>query len=67
MDCVIHFWVYWEAMQAAAIKFPCLSNYAAAKYQRLIQFTIEPHSIYIQARRDPNKQWLPLAYKVTNE
>ena len=67
MDYVIHFWVYWEALQVAAVRVPHLSNYATAKYQRLIQFTIGPHSIYIQARWDLNKQWLPLAYKVTDE
>ena len=67
MDRVIHFWLYWEALQAIAVKFPRLSNYAAAKYQWLIQFDIGPHSIYIQERWDPEKQWLPLAYKFTNE
>ena len=67
MDCVIHFWVYWEALQATAVKVPRLSNYAVAKYQRLIWFVVGPHSIYIQARRDPDKQWLPLAYKFIDE
>ena len=54
-------------LQAIAIKVPRLLNYATAKYQRLIQFTIRPHSIYIQAQWDPNKQWLPLAYKFIDE
>ena len=67
MDCAIHFWVYWEALQATAIKVSRLSHYITSKYQRLIQLTIGPHSIYIQARWDPDKKWLPLAYKVTNE
>ena len=38
-----------------------------SRYQRIIQFSIKPHSIYIQARRDLNKQWLPIAYKITDE
>ena len=37
------------------------------KYEWLIQFTIGPHYIYIQVRWDPNRHWLPLAYKVTTE
>ena len=47
MEYVIHFWVYWKVLQAAIVKFPRLSTYAATKYQRLIQFAIGPHSIYI--------------------
>ena len=62
---MIHFWVYWEVLQAAVIKVPRLSNYAMTKYQRLIP--LKPHSIYIQARWEPDKQWLPLSYKVTDE
>ena len=54
-------------LQATAIKVPHLSHYTVAKYQWLIQFAIGPHSIYIQVWRDPDKQWIPLAYKVTNE
>ena len=53
MDYAIHFWVYWEVLQVAIVKVPCLSHYVATKYRRLIQFAIVPHSIYIQARRDP--------------
>ena len=67
MEYAIHFWVYWEVLQAVAVKVPYLSQSVAAKYQRIIQFTIGPHSIYIQARQDPDKRWLPLAYKVTDE
>ena len=52
---MIHFWVYWEALQAILAKFPHLYNYAGAKYQWLIQFAIGPHSIYIQEQRDPDK------------
>ena len=37
------------------------------KYQRILQFSIGPHSIHIQARRDPNRQWIPFPYKVTIE
>ena len=67
MDCAIHFWIYWEALQAAAIAVPWVSPYAMAKYQRILWFAIGSHSIHIQARRDPDRQWLPLPYKVTTE
>ena len=65
-DCAIHFWVYWEALQAMTIKVPHLPNTATSKYQRIIRFAVNPHSIYIQAHRDPDKQWLPMAYKITD-
>ena len=54
-------------LQATTIVVPRLPNYAVAKYQWLIQFAIGPHSIYIQAWRDPEKQWIPMDYKVTDE
>ena len=38
-----------------------------AKYQWILQFSIGPHSIHIQVKRDPDWQWLPLPYKVTTE
>ena len=67
MDCAIHFWVYWEALQATSISVPQVSPYVAAKYQQILRFAIEPHSIYIQARWDPNQQWLLFPYKFTIE
>ena len=65
MDYAINFWVYWEALQASVAAIPRVSPYAAAKYQWLLRFAIGPHSIYIQERKDPDRQWLPLDYKVT--
>ena len=65
--CAIHFWVYWEALQAAAIVVPRVSPYAMDKYQWILRFAIGPHSIHIQARQDPNRQWLPFPYKFTTE
>ena len=49
------------------VKIPRLSDAAAVKYQQIMQFTIRPHTIQIQARHDLDKQWLPMAYKVTDE
>ena len=46
-DYAIHSWVYSEALQAVAIVVSQVSPYATTKYQRLIWFTIRPHSIYI--------------------
>ena len=37
VDCMIHFWVYWEALQEAVVKVPWLSDVAAIKYHRIIQ------------------------------
>ena len=65
-DCAIHFWVYWEALQAMTIKVPHLSTSTTSKDQRIIWYAIKSHSIYIQKRRDPDKQWLPMAYKITD-
>ena len=47
MDYAIQFWVYWEALQAMTISIPRVSPYATTKYQWILQFSIEPHSIYI--------------------
>ena len=47
MDCAIHFWVYWEVLQATTIVIPRVSPYTMAKYRRILQFSIGPHSIYI--------------------
>ena len=50
------------------IVVPRVPPYVVSKYQQnILQFAIRPHSIYIQARRDPDQQWLPLPYKVTTE
>ena len=67
MDCVIHFWVYWEALQATDFVVPQVSPYTAAKYQQILRFAIGLHYIYIQARQDPDKQWFPFPYKFTIE
>ena len=66
-DYAIHFWVYWEVLQATAIAVPRVYPYVATKYQRIIRFSIGPHSIYIQARWNLDQQWLPFPYKVTTE
>ena len=66
-NCAIHFWIYWEALQEAAVAVPRISTYTVAKYQRIIQFAVSPHSIHIQVRSDLDKQWLPFPYKITTE
>ena len=48
-----------------AIVVPRISPYTMAKYQRIIQFAVSPHSIHIQVRRDLDKQWLLFPYKIT--
>ena len=45
-DSTIHFWVYWEALQAAVVKFLRLSEEVVVKYQRIMQFAIGPHTIH---------------------
>ena len=47
MDYAIHFWVYWEALQAVTISVPWVFPYATTKYQRILFFSIGPHYIYI--------------------
>ena len=66
-ECAIHFWVYWETLQDATIVIPRFSPYAMVKYQRILRFSIGPHSIHIQARWDPDWKWIPLPYKFTME
>ena len=51
----------------ATIAIPRISPYTVAKYQRIIRFAVGSHSIHIQARWDPNKQWLPLPYNITTD
>ena len=46
-DFVIQFWVYWEALQAATMKVPQLSDEAATKYQWIVRFEIGPHAIHV--------------------
>ena len=67
MDCVIHFWVYSEVLQATVVKIPQLLDTTTVKYQQIMQFTIETHTIQIQAHRDLDKKLLPMDYKVTYE
>ena len=47
IDCAIHFWIYWEALHAVIVAVPRISPYTMAKYQRIIQFVVRPHSIHI--------------------
>ena len=49
------------------IKFPRLTNEAIAKYHRIAQFTIGPHTTHVQARRDLDRSWLPMYYKVIDD
>ena len=35
-DCAIHFWVYWEALQAMVVAVPQVSPYTATNYQRIL-------------------------------
>ena len=32
IDCAIHFWIYWEALQVAVIVVPRVSPYVVVKY-----------------------------------
>ena len=48
------------------MKILCLSNKAVVKYQCIIHFTIGPHSIHVQVRRDQDKQWFPTLYKLSD-
>ena len=54
-DCAIKFWIYWEVLQAVAMKVLQLFEEAAMKYQRIVQFAIGPHAIHVQAGRDWDK------------
>ena len=49
------------------VKITQLSDTTAVKYQWIMWVTIRPHTIQIQAHRDPEKKWFPMAYKVTYE
>ena len=46
-DYTIHFWIYWEVLQAVTIKVLCLLDAVVVKYKRIMQFSIRPHSIHI--------------------
>ena len=63
-DCSIQFWIYWEALQEAVVKFPRLSEESMTKYQRILWFVIGPHAIHVQAIWDPYKKWLSTLYKL---
>ena len=67
VDRAIHFWICWEELHAATVKVPPLSNEAISEYQRIARFSIGPHTIDVQAHRDPDRQWLLMSYKVTDE
>ena len=64
--CAIQFWIYWELLQVSARKVPRLSEEAATKYQRIARFAIGTHAIHVEVRRDPNKQWLSMPYKLSD-
>ena len=66
-DYVIHFWIYWEALHVTTTKFSWLTNEATAKYWRIPQFTIGPHTTHVQAHRDLDRSWLLKCYKVRDE
>ena len=65
-DCAIEFWIYWEALEDATVKVLRLTEEAVFKYQRVTRFVIGPHAIHVQVRRDYDKKWLPITYKVSN-
>ena len=46
------------------MKVPWLSEEATMKYQSFARFAIIPHTIHVQARRDLEKKWLPMPYKL---
>ena len=63
-ECSLQFWLYWEVLQAATMKIPHLSEEAIVKYQWIVQFAMGPHEIHVQARREPDKQWLSTYYSL---
>ena len=65
-DFSIQFWIYWEALQAVAVKVPRLSKEFVEKYQMIARFTIGPHAIHVQAWQDVDKKWFPMRYKVSD-
>ena len=53
VDSSMQFWIYWKALQAAAVKVSQLSEEVVTNFQRIAQFAIGPHAIHVQERCDP--------------
>ena len=45
-------------------KTPCLTKEVIRNFKYILKFKIDMHHIYIQACKDPEKEWFPCEYRL---
>jgi hypothetical protein len=56
---------YLRSLQETITKLCRIMPHAVACYQDIANFKATQHAMWIQAHKDPNKQWLQLQYCIT--
>jgi hypothetical protein len=65
LDNNIMFYVYKEVIQMSIQNTPCILPQVVEAYKGIACFKDGRHHMYIQAKKDPEQQWLSCRYKLT--
>jgi hypothetical protein len=60
----ITFYVYKEIIWQSIQDTPCILPLVVEAYKEIAHFKARRHHIYIQAKRDPNQQWMMTRYRL---
>jgi hypothetical protein len=61
------FYVYLENITHLVAHTSCISTETVETYKDITHFKVGMHHMYVQAKKDPTRQWFPTSYRLTIE
>jgi hypothetical protein len=67
MDTNVAFYIYKETIRDNIERTPCILPQVVEAYKEVAHFKAGHHHMYVQVKKDPDQQWLPTQYRLTEE
>jgi hypothetical protein len=67
MDNNVTFYMYKETIRDNIVRTLCIQPHMVEAYKAVVHFKEGHHHMYVQAKKDPDRQWLRTQYKLTEE
>jgi hypothetical protein len=67
LDNNVDFYIYNEMIQKSIQSMLHVPPQMVEAYKPVVRFKAGRHHMYVQAKKDPNQQWFPTWYKLTEE
>jgi hypothetical protein len=67
MDNNVEFFLYGEIIHHSIHNAPCMLPQLVEEYEPFMDFHVYRHHMYIKSRKDPQKEWVQMKYKIARE